>query len=390
MKECTMDFNLTEDQVAIRDMARKFAAERVAPFADEWDERAFLPRDLIREMGELGFFGCLIPEEYGGTDTGFLAMCLLVEEVGKVSGSVRGAFNMQCSGTAYNICKNGSPQQKEKYVGDLISGERLGCFAITEPDAGSDVFAMKLQAKKDGDSYVLNGTKTWISYATVADVAIVYGYTDPAAGTKGMSAFIVDMDQPGISTSILHKFGSNAFPTGEIVFDNARIPGEAILRKPGDGARILFNSLTDTRIICAAGAVGLAQACLEACIQYCNQRVQFGKPIGQFQMNQAIIADMAVEIEAARLLVYRAAVQKDQGNAGNVLECSYAKYFAANTAAKAANLAMEIHGAYGYSTEYPIGRYLRDAKLYQIVEGTSNIHRMIIGMDQMGIRKANR
>lgn len=385
-----MDFELSEEHRAIAETARQFAEKEIAPRAHEYDAQNVFPREIVEKMGGLGFFGCIVPEEYGGTDYGFLSMVLITEEISRISSSIRGAMNMQCTGTAYNIFKNGSEEQKQKYIPPLVKAEKLGCFAITEPNAGSDVFAMKTRAKAEDGHYVLNGSKTWISYATVADVAIVYAYTDPSAKAKGLSAFIVEMDSPGIETREIHKMGSRSFPTGEIVFDNVKVPKENLLGAEGDGARILFGSLPDTRIGCAAGAVGLAQACLEEAVKYCNERSQFGKPIASFQMNQAAIADLATALEAARLLVYRAAWQKDSGVKNNVLETSYAKMFAANVAMQAANTALDIHGAYGYSTEYPVSRFFRDAKLYQIVEGTTNIHRLIIGLDQLGIRKANR
>jgi len=384
-----MDFKLSEEQMAIKNMARGFAEKEIMPVADEYDRQSFFPRELIRKMGELGFFGTLIPEEFGGTNTGFLAMALVTEEISRASSSIRGAINMQGVGTAYNILKNGTEEQKQKYIPPLVAGEKLGCFAMTEANSGSDVLSMKSRAVDQGDGFILNGAKTWISYGPVADVAIIYAYTDPQAKSKGLSAFIVDMKSQGITVRAMDKIGSHSFPSGEITFEDVRLPRESILGRPGDGARILFSSLPDTRLGAGAGALGLAQACLEKSIDYCQKREQFGVPIASFQMNQAVIAEMATLVEASRLLLYRAAVQKDEGFRGNVLETSYAKFFSANTVVQVANLAMEIFGAYGYSVEYPIGRFLRDAKLYQIVEGTSNIHRMIIGLDQLGLRKAN-
>lgn len=385
-----MDFKLSKEHLAIRDAAREFAEKEIAPVAHEFDMKHYFPREIIRKMGDLGFFGCLIPEEYGGTDYGFMAMALITEEISRISSSIRGAVNMQCTGTAYNILKNGNDEQKREYIPPLVAGEKLGCFAITEPNVGSDVLSMETYAVKEEDSYLLHGTKTWISYAPVADVAIVYAYTDPGARAKGLSAFILEMDSPGVSVSELDKLGSHSFPTGEIALNGVRIPEKNILALPGEGSRILFESLPDTRIGAAAGAVGLAQGCLDEAIKYCKGRVQFGRPIAEYQMNQALIADLSMNIEAARLLLYRAAWQKDNGLHNNVLETSYAKMFAGNVAIEAASVAMDIHGAYGYSAEYPVSRFYRDAKLYQIVEGTTNIHRMIIGQDRLGLRRANR
>ncbi len=385
-----MDFSLSDDQKAFQESARNFAEKEIAPYADKWDQESYFPRDVIKKMGDLGFFGTIIPEKYGGTDVGFLATVLVIEEISRASSSLRGAINMQDVGTAYSILKNGTEEQKEKYIPALVSAEKLGCFAITEANAGSDVLSMRSRATAKGDKYILNGTKTWISFGNVADIAIVYAYTDPEQKSKGLSAFIVEMNSPGVTVKEMAKIGSHSFPTGEMFFEDVPIPAANVLGKPGDGARILFGSLPDTRLGAAAGALGLARACLEKSVEYCTTRQQFGTSIANFQMIQATIAEMGTLLEASRLLIYRAACQKDSGQKGNVLETSYAKYFAANAVVQMANLAMEIYGAYGYSPEYPIGRFYRDSKLYQILEGSSNIHRMIIGMDLLGLRKANR
>jgi len=386
-----MDFQLSEEHKAIQEMARKFAETEIAPYADKWDEEHYFPRELVLKMGELGFYGCIIPEEYGGTNSGFLAMTLITEEISRASSSLRVTFNMQSCGTAYTIYRYGSEELKRKYIEKLISGEWLGCFGITEPNAGSDVMAMKTTAIDKGDHFLVNGSKTWITNAHVADVCILYAYHDKDAGSKGLSAFVVDLKTtPGITTRPLDKMGTRSSPTGEIVFEDAKVPKGNLLGSLGDGVKIVFSSLNQTRLSCAAGGVGLAQACLDVAIKYCNDRVQFGQPVGQFQMNQELIANMAVEIEAARLLTYKAAWQKDQGQLGNTLETSYAKYFAGEVVARAAHSTMKILGAYGYSTEYPVARFYRDAVLYQIVEGTANIQKMIIALDRLGIRKANR
>jgi glutaryl-CoA dehydrogenase (non-decarboxylating) len=286
--------------------------------------------------------------------------------------------------------RHGNEEQKKKWIPDLISAKKIGCFAITEPDSGSDVMSMKSVARPDGDGYILNGSKTWISCAAQADVAIVYAYHDREAGSKGLSAFVVDLHSPGVSTSNLDKLGTRSSPTGEIIFEDVRVPGDALLGTLGDGVKICFSSLNQSRLSCAAGGVGLAQACLDAAVQYCNEREQFGEQVGKFQMNQELIAVMATDIEAARLLTYRAAWQKDQGQVGNVLETSYAKFFVGEMVTRCAHSAMKILGAYGYSTEYPVARFYRDAVVYQIVEGTVNVQKMIIAQDQLGFRKASR
>ena len=385
-----MDFSLNEDLQAMKDLAREFTEENIVPHADKWDEEHYFPVEVVRQMGDLGFFGCPVPEECGGTDTGYLAQTLICEEVARGSSSLRVAFNTQCLGTALSIMRHGTEDQKKKWIPDLITAKKLGCFAISEPNAGSDVMSMTSTAVPDGDGFVLNGAKTWISLASRADMGLVYAYHDRSAGSKGLSAFLVDMHADGISTRELDKLGTRSFPTAEIAFEDVRLPADALLGKLGDGVKIVFSSLNQTRLSCAAGGVGLAQACLDTTAKYCNEREQFGKPIGKFQMNQELVAVMAAEIEASRWLTYRAAWQKDEGKLGNVLETSYAKYMAAETVVRAAHSAMKILGSYGYSTEYPVARFYRDAAVYQIVEGTVNVQKMVIAQDQLGYRKANR
>lgn len=385
-----MEFSIADEVLAMKEETRKFTDNAIIPYADKWDAERYFPVEVIRQMGDLGYFGACMPEEYGGTNVGILAETIMCEEIGRGSSSIRVAFNTQCFGTAYSILRYGTEEQKRKWIPDLIAARKIGCFAITEPNAGSDTLSMKAVAKPDRDGFVLNGTKTWISYASGADLALVYAYHDRDAGSKGLSAFLVDLHAKGVSCSDLDKLGTRSSPTSEVSFEEVKLPKDALLGKLGDGVKILFSSLNQTRLSCAAGAVGLAQACLEATVKYCREREQFGQQVGQYQMNQDQIACMATEIEASRLLTYRAAWQKDQGNLGNVVETSYAKFFAGETVARAAHGAMKILGAYGYSTEYPVARYFRDAVLYQIVEGTVNIQKIIIAQDQLGYRKANR
>jgi glutaryl-CoA dehydrogenase (non-decarboxylating) len=387
-----MDFALSKELQMLKKAVSEFAAKKIAPYADEWDANHYFPyKEAIKPMGELGFFGTVIPEKYGGEDMGWLAAMIVTEEIAKASSSLRVQVNMQCLGSAFTICKYGSEVLKQKYIPQLVNADTIGGFAITEPDAGSDVMAMTSTAEDKGDHWLLNGSKTWISNADVADVIIYYAYTDTDKASKGLSAFVVETKNfNGVRTSALEKMGSHSSPTGEIFLSNTRVPRENIIGKPGDGARILFGSLNQTRLSAAAGAVGVAQACLNVSLKYCNERKQFGKPIGEFQMNQDMIAQMSAEIEAARLLVYKAAWEKDQGNLNNGLGVAQAKYFAGEVVTKCANFAMRILGAYGYSTEYPIARFFRDAPTYTMVEGSANICKWIIALDQLGIRKANR
>jgi glutaryl-CoA dehydrogenase (non-decarboxylating) len=293
------------------------------------------------------------------------------------------------TGPARTLLEFASEEQKRIYIPPLVSGESVSCFAITEPDAGSDVASMRTTAKRKGDRYLLNGTKSWISNAPVADTALIFATTDRSKKHRGMSVFYVDLNQSGVSRRTLEKMGVHASPTGELIFENFEIPEERRIGEEGEGFKICMSHLNHTRLSCAAGAVGVARAAREASVLYANQREQFGRKIGEFQMIQDLIAQMMVQEESARLLVYRAASLADRGKANN-LETSIAKYAAAEAAAFAADGAVKIHGAYGYSTEFPVERYLRDAKSYQIVEGSSNIQKLIIAQDALGYRKANR
>jgi glutaryl-CoA dehydrogenase (non-decarboxylating) len=387
-----MDFGLSKELTMLKKAVAEFAKKKIAPYADQWDAQHYFPyEEAVKPMGELGFFGTVIPEAYGGENMGWLAAMIVTEEIAKASSSLRVQVNMQVLGCAYTILTYGSEALKKKYIEKLCTAEYVGGFGITEADAGSDTMSMKTTAEELSDCFLLNGSKTWISNAHVADVLICYAYTDKSQGSKGLSAFVIEPKNfPGIKTSVLEKMGSHSSPTGELFFDNARIPKENLLGKAGDGARILFGSLNQTRLSAAAGGVGLAQACFDESVKYCNTRTQFGKSIGSFQMNQDMIAQMSTDIVAARLLVYKAAVAKDKGHLNNGLDVAQAKLFAGETATKCANFAMRILGAYGYSTEYPVARYYRDAPTYSMVEGSTNICKMIIALDELGVKKANR
>ncbi len=386
-----MDFALPRDLQMLQKAVREFARKKLAPNVDQWDADHYFPyKEAMLPMGKLGFFGTVIPEKYDGEDMGWLAAMIVTEEIARVSSSLRVQVNMQTLGCAFTIYNYGDEQLAEKYVPKLVSAEYLGGFGITEPDAGSDVMAMDSTADDNGDHWLLNGSKTWISNASIADAIIYYAYTDKEAGSKGLSAFVVELKNfNGVKTTTLDKMGSFSSPTGEVFLSDTRVPKENIIGKPGDGAKILFGSLNQTRLSAAAGAVGVAQACLDEATRYCNTRKQFGKPIGQFQMNQDMIAQMAADVEAARLLVYKAAWVKDQGKLNNGRDVAIAKFFAGETAVKCANYAMRILGAYGYSTEYKVARFYRDVPTYTMVEGSSNICKWIIALDQLGYRKAN-
>jgi glutaryl-CoA dehydrogenase (non-decarboxylating) len=383
-----MDFELSEELVAVRDLARDFAEKEMAPTAAKDDKEKNFRGDLVKKMGELGFYGTMIPDAYGGNELGFLAMVLITEEIARVHSAMRVAINMQI-GPALTLLQFGTEEQKKKFIPGLVSGETIGCFAITEPDAGSDVAALRTTASKDGDHYRLNGSKLWISNGPVTTGGLVYAYTDRSQKHRGMSAFYTEWNQPGLSRRTLETLGAHCSPLGELTIENFPIPAANRLGNEGDGFKICMWQLNQTRLNCAAGALGVARAAKEAAVNYCNQRVQFGQKIGEFQMNQDVIAQMIIHEEAARLLVYRAAWLADQKKPNN-FETSVAKYTAAEAANFAADAAMKILGAYGYSTEFPVERYYRDAKSYQIVEGSSNVQKMIIAQDALGYRKANR
>lgn len=380
-----MNFELTEEQRMVQEQARRFAEQEILPTLEQEEANHEFVRERVRKMGELGFFGCCIPEEYGGNGMGFMESVLMTEQIARVSPSWRLPFNMQNIGPALTVYKFGTEEQKRKYIPGWVSGEKIGFFAITEPNAGSDVAGMRTTARDAGDCWVLTGQKMWITNAPVGDVGLVYAYTDKEKKYKGMTCFIVDIrNTPGIETrEIKSKLGLPCSPTGEIIFEEARIPKDAVLGQVGEGFKICMWMLNNTRLSCAAGALGVAGACLEHAIKYANERTQFGQPISHFQMIQSQIAEMVAEHEAAKLLVYQAAFLKDQGKP-NQLQTSIAKYYASEVAVKAANEAMKIFGSYGFSLEYPIARFFRDVKSYQIVEGTSNIQKLIIAGIAMG------
>lgn len=385
------DVELTQDHIILRDMVRKFADKEIAPFVDQDEKDHRFQRELVEKMAELNLFGCPVPEEYGGNGMGYLAHAIVTEEIGRVSGSLRVAFNMQTMGTAMSILKWGSDELKKKYIPELMSARMLGCFAMTEPDTGSDTAAMASTAVRDGDSYILSGRKMWITWAPVADMSVVFAMTDKPAKHKGMSAFVVDMHSPGVSTvAIKDKLGLWACPTGEIIMEEVRVPAGNRLGEEGKGFVYLMQELISTRLSAAAGAVGTCQAALDEAVKYANERRQFGRPIAEFQMVQEVIARMVAETEAARALTWRCAVQKDRGLVNNMRETVLAKYYAARAADEVPDLGLEVLSAYGYSNEYPIARILRDGKVYKILEGATNIMKMILAADALGLKKANR
>jgi butyryl-CoA dehydrogenase len=381
-----MDFDLNEEQKMIQDTIRKFADEEIAPFAAENDKKAEFPRDIFNKLAGLGFMGTPIPEEYGGAGFDYISHAIVAEEIGRADSSMRGTYSVQVSLVELPILKFASEEQKKKYLPKLTSGEWIGCFGLTEPDAGSDPASMVATAKVDGDHYVLNGQKTWITNAGIADLAIVYAKTDPDAGARGITAFLVERGFEGFSTRDLHdKLGLRASNTGEIFLEDCRVPKENIMGEVNKGFKVALGTLEFGRYTVAAGCVGAAQGCIDICKEHAKQRVQFGKTIASFQLIQQMIADMVVECEAGRLLVYRAGHLKNKG-IPNTRETSIAKYYCSEMVNRVAYKAIQIHGGYGFSGEYPVERFYRDARINTLYEGTSQIQQLIIGAIELGVR----
>ena len=383
-----MDFSFDDELIAMKDMAYDFAVKKVKPTMEEDEKEHKFRPEILKQMAQLGMFGCLAPEKFGGNEAGVMAATLMAIELARVSPSWGLPFNLQMNGPQTVLLKYASDELKDTYLPGLIDGKKLGCFAITEPNSGSDVVSMRTTATEVDDGFILNGTKTWISGVPYVDCGVVYAMTDRAAKHKGMSAFFVDFHTPGITQrAITTKLGLHCAPTGEIFFEETKIPKSALVGKKGDGFKICMTMLDQTRLSSAARAVGVSQACIDEAVKYANEREQFGQPIGQFQMIQEQIGRMSVEHEAAKLLVLKAAWEKDQGKLNNTLSVSMAKYYAGESANFCASEAVKIFGSYGFSSEYPVERYYRDAKSYQIVEGTSNVQKMIIAQFALGYRK---
>ncbi len=380
-----MNFALTAAQQRIQDIARRFADDEVAPLAREADERGEFPLHLVRRMGELGFLAGPIQPEYGGAGMDYLSFALVYEELGRADSSVRGFVAVHAGLVSLCIRDWGSEEQKRRYLPRLATGEWIGCYALTEPNAGSDIASMETAALEDGDGYVLRGEKIWITNGNIADLALVFATRDRAARHKGICAFLVETNTPGFRREKMpgKELGHRASDHARFIFDGCRVPARALLGAPGEGFKVAVSALDHGRLGVASGAVGVAQACLDACISFTRSRRQFGQRLADFQMIQAHLADMAADIEAARLLVRRAAWLKDQGKP-TTRETSIAKLFATEAAVRAAGDAVLIHGGRGYSNEYPVERYHRDIKGLQIYEGTSHIQRLIIARELVG------
>ena len=381
----SFDFGLGETADAIREATARFAAERIAPRAAEIDASNAFPRELWPEMGALGLHGVTVEEEWGGLGLGYLEHVLAMEEVSRASASIGLSY-----GAHSNLCINqirrwGTPEQKRRYLPKLISGEHVGALAMSEAGSGSDVMSMKLRAERRGDRYVLNGTKFWITNGPEADTLVVYAKTDPAAGTKGVTAFLVEKGFAGFHCAQkLDKMGMRGSDTGELVFQDCEVPVENVLGEVGGGARVLMSGLDYERAVLAAGPLGIMQACLDVVLPYVREREQFGRPIGSFQLMQAKVADIYVALNSARAYVYAVARACDRGQATRY-DAAGAILFASENAVKCALEAIQALGGAGYTKDYPAERLLRDAKLYDIGAGTNEIRRFLIGRELVGV-----
>ncbi|MBS4023963.1 MAG: acyl-CoA dehydrogenase family protein [Dethiobacter sp.] len=380
-----MNFDLDSEQLAVKKLVKEFVEKEITPFAGEWDKEEKFPWHVWKKMGEIGILGTSIPEEYDGSGMDYITHAIVAEELGYGCSSMRGTYSVQISLVTKTILAWGNEEQKRKYVPGLAMGEIIGCYGLTEPDSGSDAGSLSSTADKDGDFYILNGNKMWITNAGIANVSIIFAKTDRAAGAKGITAFLVDHDTPGFSTQDIHgKLGLRASNTGEIIMNNVRVPKENVLGEVGKGFRVALAALDNARYTVAAGCVGSAQAALDYAKQHAKQRVQFGKPIAGHQLVQQLITNMTLDVECGRLLVYRTGHMKNKGVV-NTRETSMAKYYCSEMVNRVAYNAIQVFGGYGFSSEYPVERIYRDARINTLYEGTSQIQQLIIGNIELGI-----
>ncbi len=376
-----LDFDLGETADALRDTVSRFSAQNIEPRANEIDKTNKFPRDLWPKLGELGVLGITVEEEFGGAGLGYLEHCVAMEEISRGSGAVGLSYGAHSNLCVNQIRRNASPEQKMHYLPKLVSGEHLGALAMTEPGSGSDVVSMRLRAEKKGDRYVLNGAKAWITNGPDADVVVVYAKTDANAGPRGITAFIVEKGMKGFTTAPkVDKLGMRGSDTGELVFNDCEIPDANVVGRVNEGVRVLMSGLDYERAVLAAGSLGLMQACMDVVLPYVHERKQFNQPIGSFQIMQAKLADMYTRMNAAKALVYTVARACDRGRTTRK-DAAGAILFASETATWMALESIQALGANGYSSDYPTGRLLRDAKLYEIGAGTSEIRRMLIGRE---------
>ena len=380
-----MDFQLNDEQKLISETAREFADKEILPRVKENDRAARFDRELASRMGDMGYLGAPVAEEYGGRDLDYLSYGLIVEEVGRGDSSARTVVSVQTSLVCGSIERWGTEEQKRHWLPRLCSGEALGCFALTEPAAGSDPAGMRTRAEFVDGKWRINGQKMWISLGNFAEVALVFAQTEPERRHRGIACFLVPTSTEGFSTQEIHgKLGLRASDTASLGFDGVEVPSDALLGEVGDGFKIAMTALDSGRYSVAAGCVGICEGCVQASTKYATERRQFGVEIASFQLVQEMIADMVVRRDAARLLVRRAGILKDQGKP-NTMETSIAKLYATESAVECANLAIQVHGGAGYVDDYPVERYLRDARVTTLYEGTSQIQKMIIGRAATGI-----
>ncbi|MFD3570384.1 acyl-CoA dehydrogenase family protein [Streptomyces sp. NPDC058671] len=380
-----MDLALSEEQEAVRRLAEDFVAREVTPHAAAWDRAEEVDRAIVKKLGAVGFLGLTVPEEYGGSGGDHLAYCLVTEELGRGDSSVRGIVSVSLGLVAKTIASWGSEEQKRAWLPRLTSGEALGCFGLTEPGTGSDAGNLATRAVRDGDDYVLDGTKMFITNGTWADVVLLFARTGDTPGHKGVSAFLVPADTPGLTRRPVHgKLGLRGQATAELVLDGVRVPADAMLGPEGKGFTVAMSALAKGRMSVAAGCVGIAQAALDAALRYAGEREQFGKPIASYQLVQELISDIAVDVDAARLLTWRVADLVDRGQ-DFATAASKAKLYASEAAVRAANNALQVFGGYGYIDEYPVGKLVRDARVMTLYEGTTQIQKLIIGRALTGV-----
>ena len=373
-----MDFDLTDEQQLIRETARAFCDREIAPYARDWDRSERMDQGVVAKLAEVGFLGCALPEAYGGMGLDTVSYCLVMEELGRADSSVRGIVSVNNGLAGKTIAAWGTEAQRTEWLPRLCSGEALGCYALTEPGSGSDPASLVTRADRDGDDWVLNGSKIFITLGSWAGVALVFARTG-GQGPRGITCFLVPTSAEGFSAvKIDGKLGLRAQDTAELFLDGVRVPDSARLGDEGSGFKVAMSALDNGRISLAAGSVGIAQGCVDASIAYAAERRQFGKPIAAFQLVQELIADTAVETDAARMLAWRAAFLADSGRP-YTLAASQAKYYASEVAVRAANAAVQVHGGYGYVDEFPVQKYLRDARVSTLYEGTSQIQKLLIG-----------
>ncbi|WNI14878.1 acyl-CoA dehydrogenase family protein [Actinacidiphila sp. ITFR-21] len=379
-----MDLELSEEQAAVKALARDFTDREITPNAVAWDRAESVDRGIVKKLGALGFLGLTVDERYGGSGGDHLAYCLVTEELGRGDSAVRGIVSVSLGLVATSIAHWGSERQKRRWLPRLTSGEAVGCFGLTEPGTGSDAAALTTRAVRDGDAYAITGSKMFITNGTWADVVLLFARTG-GPGHRGISAFLVPTDTPGLTRREIHgKLGLRGQATAELVLDGVRVPVEAMLGPEGKGFSVAMAALAKGRMSVAAGCVGIAQACLEAAVGYAGQREQFGAPIAGRQLVQELLADIAVDVDAARLLTWRVADHIDRG-LPFATESSTAKLYASEAAVRCANNALQVFGGYGYIDEYPAGKLLRDARVMTLYEGTSQIHKLLIGRALTGV-----